>query len=144
MSGRILELVSRVHLSWKRRVARNLAPYGLNPKQAFVLRRLREAGGLAPSAIAELLFADRPTVTSMLGTLERAGWVTRRGDPGDGRRVVIEISASGLAKLASVPEALWRSGRTAFDPEGCLDEVERGTLMRLLEKLAAGLEEDEC
>lgn len=141
MSGRILELISRVHLSHKRRVARELAPYAINPKQVFLLRKLKETGGLAPSAIAELLFADRPTVTSMLGTLERAGWVTRRGDPGDGRRVVIEASAAGVAKLASVPEGLWRTGRTAFDPEVWLDAEERRDLRRLLEKLADALEE---
>jgi DNA-binding MarR family transcriptional regulator len=136
MSG-VMELVSRAHLQWKRRVARDLLPFGVNPKQIYLLRKLAEAGSLAPSRIAELLFADRPSVTSMLRTLERAGWVTRRRDPADGKRVIVEISARGRAKLASVPERLWRSGKTRFDPEAGLSAAERARLARLLEKLNA-------
>ena len=141
MSGAILELVSRIHLGWKRRVARDLRPHAVSPKQLFLLRKLRSSGGLAPSAIADLLFADRPTVTSMLATLERAGWIHRDPDPEDGRRGIIRISARGTEKLASVPERLWRSGRTSFDPEACLTPAERTELTRLLTKLAANLDE---
>ncbi len=141
MSGRVMELVSRAHLQWKRRVARGLLPFGLNPKQIYVLRQLRESGGLAPSEIADLVFADRPTATSMLNTLEHARWVTRRRDPANGKRVIVEITAQGESKLASVPERLWRSGRTTFDPEAGLTAVEQAQLVRLLEKLNAWLAE---
>lgn len=140
MSGRILELVSRIHLGWKRRITRDLAPFGVNPKQMFLLRKLAAGAGLGPSEIAELLFADRPTVTSMLSTLARAGWIHRGQDPADGRRAIVRISPAGQRKLAEVPERLWRSGRTDFDPEACLDPEEQVELRRLLEKVAAGLE----
>jgi DNA-binding MarR family transcriptional regulator len=141
MSEPILELVSRAHLAWKRRVARDLAPFGVNPKQIFLLRKLAASGGLSPSDIANLLYADRPTATSMLGTLDRAGWITRSKHPVDGRRMVIEITPKGRKKLASVPEHLWRTGRTRFKPEGCLDASERAGLSRLLTKLVGWLEE---
>ena len=130
-----MELISRAHLTWKRQVARELAPHGLNPKQIFVLRKLVETGGLAPSEIASLTFADRPTATSMIGTLERAGFLKRRRDPENAKWVIVEISALGRKKLDSVPQNLWRSGRTAFDPEGCFTREERAELLRLLEKL---------
>ena len=135
MREHILELVSLIHLNWKRRVARDLAPHGVNPKQIFLLRKLKEAEGLAPSEIAILLHADRPSVTSMLGTLEHEEWITRRRDPANGKRVIVELSAAGREKLTSVPERLWRSGKTKFDPEACLDEEERADLTRLLKKL---------
>ncbi len=134
-----MELVSRAHLQWKRRVARDLLPFGIAPKQIYVLRKLAEAGGLAPSAIAELLFADRPTATSFVNTLERAGWVSRRRDPEDGRQVIVEITRQGRKKLGATPEHLWRSGRTEFDPEAALTRAERAELVRLLEKLNAAL-----
>ncbi len=137
--GRVLELVSRAHLQWKRHVTRNLLPYGIGPKQIYVLRKLGE-GELAPSRIAELLFADRPTVTSMLRTLERAGWIARRRDPGNGTRVLVTLTARGRAKLGSVPERLWRTGRTRPDPEACLSVRERFRLLRTLTKLNAWLE----
>ena len=136
-----MELVSRAHLTWKRRVARDLAPHGLNPKQIFVLRKLQESGGLAPSEIAELTFADRPTATSMIGTLERAGFVARRRDPENAKWVIVELTVQGREKLDSVPPQLWRSGRTAFDPEGCFTPEERRELKRLLETLNRWLQD---
>ncbi|BDU78135.1 MarR family winged helix-turn-helix transcriptional regulator [Mesoterricola sediminis] len=139
MSGRILELVARIHLDWKRQVARALAPHGISPKQIFLLRRLKEAGGLAPSAIADLLHADRPSVTSLLDTLQRAGWIRRGRDPENGKRVIVSLTPEGADKLASVPEVLWRSGRTAFDPEACLEPSEQKELLRLLDKLQRAL-----
>ena len=135
-----MELVSRAHLQWKRRVARDLVPYGVNPKQIYLLRKLQDSGPMRPSDIAELIFSDRPSVTSMLGTLERAGWITRRRGPADGRQVVVEVTVRGLRILASVPEHLWRTGRTSFDPEAGLSAEERAMLVRLLEKLNRWLE----
>ncbi len=133
-----MDLVGRLHLTWRRRIARDLAPFGIAPKQIYVLRKLTEAS-LTPSEIAELLFADRPTVSSMLATLERARWVARRRDKDDGKRVIVEITAAGRSKLAAVPESLWRSGKTRFDPEAELSRAERSELVRLLEKLDASL-----
>ncbi len=141
MNGHIMELVSKIHLDWKRQVARGLAPFGVNPKQIFLLRKLKEAGVLAPSGIATLLHADRPSVTSMLDTLEREGWISRRRDPVNGKQSLVELSAAGREKLASVPERLWRSGRTRFDPEACLNPEERVELERLLERLHAWIAE---
>lgn len=47
----------------------------------------------------------------------------------------MSLSEAGREKLASVPEALWRSGRTRFDPEACLGREDRAELERLLDKL---------
>lgn len=140
MSGRVLELVSRAHLAWKRRVARNLVPYGVSPKHAYVLRQLQAQDGLSPSRIAELVYADRPTATSLVDTLERNGWVTRARNPDNRREVQVRITPAGRKKLASVPEELWRSGKTRFDPEAGLTPAERTELIRLLEKLQAWIE----
>jgi DNA-binding MarR family transcriptional regulator len=141
MSEQAIDRIGRIHLTWKRHVAHNLMPHGITPKQIFVLRELRARRVLTPSEIASMLYADRPTVTSMLATLERERWIKRRRDPDNGKRVLVEISPAGLAKLESVPEALWRSGRTRFDPEAALTPTERSTLHRLLDKLEHALAE---
>lgn len=143
MSGKLMELISRAHLTWKRRVTRDLAPHGLNPKQIFVLRKLQESGGLAPSEIAELTFADRPSATSMINTLERANYVRRQRDPDNARWVRVELTPTGRRKLESVPLQLWRSGRTIFDPEACFSPEERQELVRLLDKLNRWLQQAE-
>jgi DNA-binding MarR family transcriptional regulator len=141
MSGRLLELISVIHLDWKRWVARGLAPHGVSPKQVFVLRKVKETAGLTPSEIATLLHGDRPSATSMLATLAREGWITRRRDPANGKRVLVELSAAGLEKLTSVPERLWRSGKTHFDPEASLTPREQAELARLLRKLHGSIAE---
>jgi MarR family transcriptional regulator, lower aerobic nicotinate degradation pathway regulator len=135
MNDQPLELISKIHLDWKRRVARALAPHGITPKQIFLLRNLKETGTLAPSEVAVLIHGDRPSTTSMLGTLERAGWICRHRDPSDGKRVMITITEAGTEKLASVPERLWRSGKMPSDPESCLEYDEREELTRLLRKM---------
>jgi len=136
----LMDLVGRAHLTWKRHVARNLTAHGITPKQIFVLRQLSARPTLTPSEVAELLFADRPTATVMLRTLEREGWITRRRDPKNGKRVLLALTPAGAAKLESVPERLWRSGRTQLDPEAGLSTSERAELARLLTKLTAHLE----
>jgi DNA-binding MarR family transcriptional regulator len=135
METSIMELIARAHLTWKRRIARDLAPFGTNPKQLFVLRKLRETGGCLPSRIAELIYADRPTASSMIGTLERAGWARRRRDPANGKQVLVEITPKGRKQLQAVPENLWRTGKTRCNPEACLTAAERDELIRLLSKL---------
>lgn len=144
MNGRAMELVSRTHLAWKRRVARSLLPFGLSPKHAYLLRQLAaDAGGLSPSRVAELVYADRPSATSLLDTLERNGWIRRQRNPHNRREVRVRITPAGHRKLASVPEELWRSGKTRFDPEACLTPNERAELIRLLTTLNAWIESAE-
>ncbi len=135
MATALVDQIGRIHLTWKRRIAQDLAPYEITPKQIYVLRELRARRSLTPSEIADMLYADRPTTTSMLSTLERAGWITRRRDPDNGKRVIVEISPAGVRKLESVPERLWRSGRMALEPEHALTAAEQRTLRRLLDKL---------
>lgn len=134
-----MDRIGRIHLTWKRHVAQNLAPYEITPKQIYLLRELRAHRSLTPSAIADMLYADRPTTTSMLSTLERAGWITRRRDPENGKRVIVELARAGVRKLASVPERLWRSGRMELEPEDALNPTEQRTLSRLLDKLEGAL-----
>lgn len=135
MKGQTLELISKIHLDWKRRVARALAPHGITPKQIFLLRNLKESEKLTPSEVAVLIHGDRPSTTSMLDTLERSGWICRQRDPANGKRIIITMTDAGMEKVASVPERLWRSGKVPSDPESCLERGEREELTRLLQKM---------
>jgi DNA-binding MarR family transcriptional regulator len=138
--GAVMERVSRLHLGWKRWVQRELQPYGVSPKQLYVLRRLAERGSLLPSEIAALVHADRPTVSSMLRTMERAGWVATKPAPDDGRKRAIVLRAAGRELLARVPPERYRSGATRIDPEACLDAHERRALHELLGRMLSSLE----
>jgi DNA-binding MarR family transcriptional regulator len=67
-------------------------------------RRARTVGELG-----ERLGLDSGTLTPLLKRLAAMGYVTRTRDPEDERRVLVNLTAEGLAlrdRLASVPEAL--------------------------------------
>jgi DNA-binding MarR family transcriptional regulator len=72
---------------------------GIPLGQITVLGRLERGG---PTGISALATAERVRPQSMASTvaaLEAAGLVTRRADPGDGRRALIELTAPGREAL---------------------------------------------
>ena len=138
--GAILARISRIHLGWKRYVQRELAPHGINPKQLHVLRKIAEQDFLLPSDVARMVHADRPTVSALLRTMERAGWVRTEPDPDDGRRRRIVLQRAGRALLRSIPDRCWRHGSTAIDPESCLTASERRRLHVLLGRMCSVLD----
>jgi DNA-binding MarR family transcriptional regulator len=137
--GAILARISRIHLGWKRHVQRGLAPYGVNAKQFHVLRKLAERGSLLPSEVATMLHADRPTVSALLRTMERANWIRIATDPEDRRRRRIVLHRAGRGLLQRIPEGCWRQGHTAVDPEACLTDAERRQLHALLGRMCGTL-----
>jgi len=138
--GAVLARVSRLHLDWKRYVQRRLQPYGVTPKQLYVLRQLAERGPLLPSEVARMVHADRPSVSSMCRTMERAGWIATEPSDEDGRRRHIVLRSAGRELLRRVPADRWRSGATPIDPEACLSDAERRQLHALLGRMCQTLE----
>ncbi len=54
------------------------------------------------SALASKLEVSLPTMSSSISTLADRGWVARRRDPDDRRRVLIEITPEGCAVLERI------------------------------------------
>ncbi|MEU6246143.1 MarR family transcriptional regulator [Glycomyces sp. NPDC047010] len=73
---------------------------GLTYPQFLVLMLLWEADGRTVGDIAEELQLDSGTVSPLLKRLEAAGFVERRRESGDERRVTVHLTASG-AELES-------------------------------------------
>jgi DNA-binding MarR family transcriptional regulator len=83
------------------RLVRRLRAEGGQPPvgQLSVLGRLDREG---PASTSDLAAAERMRPQSMAQTvreLETAGLVSRRPDPGDGRRALVELTADGLQRL---------------------------------------------
>lgn len=69
--------------------------------QGTVLGRLDREGS---QSVSDLAAAERVRPQSMaqtVGDLERAGFVERRPDPGDGRRALVSLTEAGQAELAA-------------------------------------------
>ena len=72
----------------------------LSLAQLTVLGRLDRDGLTGVSAIAAAERVRPQSVASTVAALEEAGLISRRPDPGDGRRVVIELTPAGRQALA--------------------------------------------
>lgn len=86
-----------------------LAELGLTYPQYLVMLVLWEASPKSVGSLGEALYLDSGTLTPLLKRLEAAGLVTRRRDPADERRVLVDLTEAGRAlraKAESVPETL--------------------------------------
>jgi len=110
LDGGILGLIAQCHLTWKRYLQRRLVKHGVTLKQLYVLSRLAENASLFPAEIAELIYSDRPTASSIIRNLEKKGWVSRSIDPNNARRTLIAISGDGRSKISSIKGANVFSG----------------------------------
>jgi DNA-binding MarR family transcriptional regulator len=94
-------------------------------------------GHASPSALAADLGISGAGMTGRLDTLEKAGWIQRRADPDDRRRVGVEITRSGAE--------IWRRamdlrGQAEDEVVQVLSPRERATLARLLKKMTLEIE----
>jgi DNA-binding MarR family transcriptional regulator len=122
------------------RVIRRLrAEPGPAMPQLAVLGRLDRRG---PASVSDLAAAERMRPQSMAQTvrdLETAGLVTRRADPDDGRRALVELTGAGTHALSR--SRAHREGWLAETLERDFDQHDRELLrdaVALLERIADG------
>jgi DNA-binding MarR family transcriptional regulator len=97
-------------------IGRLLRPLHVSAAGGLVLGVLRDHGSMTPSELGERLIVTRATVTGLLDSLERRGFVRRSANPADRRSLVVEITPAGLAvtqELRSIvhrQEKAWMAG----------------------------------
>lgn len=108
-----------------------LLPTGLKPRHLVALMLLDGQGAVTQQHLAEALSLDPSNVVGLLNELESSALVSRRRDPADRRRHIVEITADGkvcmLAAQCCIASAEDRLLR-ALSPQ------ERKTLHTLLVK----------
>lgn len=108
----------------------------LSPRFAQVLGQLDRRGPLSQGDLAELQAVRQQSMSATLGELVEAGYVKRRPDPADGRRVVFALDAKGRRRLAG--ERRRRVAALAEKVSTRLTDAEREALAKavpLLERL---------
>src|SRR5512142_2464870 len=81
------------------RIGRLLRPLNVSAAGGLVLGILRDRGQMSPSELGDRLIVTRATVTGLLDSLERRGFVRRTPNPADRRGLLVEITEDGLAVL---------------------------------------------
>jgi DNA-binding MarR family transcriptional regulator len=121
----------------RRRLRKTYDTNALTPSQLSLLSRLDKEGDASVSELAAAERVRHQSVAASVAVLEERGLVTRRPDPGDGRRQLISVAADGRAFLADSRRAgeewLTRVMEERFT------EAERRTVieaMALLDRLA--------
>ncbi len=87
-----------------------------------------------PADLAESAGVTRATITGLVDTLERDGYVTRENDSDDRRMTLIHLTQKGHATLEEILPGHFKQMATLMAP---LSEHERKTLVRLLNKIVA-------
>jgi DNA-binding MarR family transcriptional regulator len=79
-----------------KRIADLVQPFDLTPSSGLVLGILADFGApLPPNKIAERLIISRASVTSLIDSLERRGYVRRLPHSTDRRMLLIELTDTG-------------------------------------------------
>jgi DNA-binding MarR family transcriptional regulator len=102
---------------------------GMHLRLLMALSFVRDHDGVPQQELAEALCMDANNVVLVLNELEELGYVTRRRDPEDRRRHLVELTPSGGRALAAAERA--QEGIEADVLRG-LDPGERAILRELL------------
>ena len=83
-----------------------LEPFGIRPRHVAALIELRDRGELTQQSLCGQLHLDPTNLVAILNELEQRGYATRRRDPEDRRRHLVEVSKKGIAVLEKVSEVM--------------------------------------
>jgi DNA-binding MarR family transcriptional regulator len=96
---------------------------GISPAGLGVVRLLAARDGLKSSEVAARGWSTPGTVTSVVDTLVRDGYVERRRDPGDRRVVRLYLTEQGRQKVAESVSLIGPKWNGAFDYVDPADEA---------------------
>ncbi len=122
-----------------KRIADLVQPFDLTPSSGLVLGILADAGApLPPHQIAERLIISRASMTSLLDSLERRGYVRRLPHGTDRRMLLIELTDAGRQVAHEFRLLVHRHQKAWL---AVLTEQEQVQLMDALHRLQAALTE---
>jgi MarR family transcriptional regulator, organic hydroperoxide resistance regulator len=95
----MLEIMWQMDHAMQARSKRMQKTMGVTGPQRVVLRKLDADGTLSAAELASALHLHPSTLTGIVQRLEASGYVSRRKDAADSRRVLLSLTAEGK-KLA--------------------------------------------
>jgi DNA-binding MarR family transcriptional regulator len=124
----------------RRQLRQTQADGELSVPETAALARLDRGGPATASALARQEQISPQSMGATLGALEARGLIERRGDPADGRRIVLSVTDAGLQVLRNRRSA--RTEQLARALSAGFTRAERRQLMAaapLIERLAQNL-----
>src|SRR6202451_1129974 len=125
----LLPLLDHLARVGRRAAEASMSPGGLRPRHLIALKLLSEHGPTSQHGLADALRLDPSNVVGLLNELEERGLITRRRDPADRRRHIVEVSATGADELTQTYAQLGLVEDELFKTLTC---EQRSTLHELL------------
>lgn len=119
------------------RIGRLLRPLNVSAAGGLVLGILRDRGRMSPSELGDRLIVTRATVTGLLDSLERRGFVRRTPNPADRRSLLVEITPAGLDVLQELRTLVHRNEK---DWMSVLSDAELRGYIELLHRIQDSVE----
>jgi MarR family transcriptional regulator, temperature-dependent positive regulator of motility len=112
---------------------------GMRLKGYVALCYLRDRGAATQQQLGEKMMVDPNNLVLLLNELEDAGYLTRRRDPDDRRRHIVELTDAGRGAIERAEQ-----GMESVEEEilAALSAKERATLRELLNKALEGAPAD--
>ncbi|MFS8979069.1 MarR family transcriptional regulator [Cupriavidus necator] len=105
---RIPYLIGRTDRVVSRRLSEALAPLGLTVPLFTAMSVLHARGSLSNAQLAERSLMSPQSANEIVKTMQAKGWVVREPDPTHGRIVMLSLTDSARALLASCDETVKR------------------------------------
>jgi DNA-binding MarR family transcriptional regulator len=110
----------------------------LSQHERQLLHHIPARGGVGLTWLARHLLLPKSSASVLIKSLERRGFVTRRRNAADERRLLIGLTATGRKRVAD--DSVLEPDKLALALEG-VAETTRRALIRGMEELAARAEE---
>lgn len=107
-------------------------PAGTSWAAFRLMALLHSYGPMAPQDISHVLHVSASSVSAVVKTLERYGWVRRSRTSRDGRVVTVDLTPRGVEVVAELQR---RNNTREIEWAASLTHTERQTLIRLLRKI---------
>jgi DNA-binding MarR family transcriptional regulator len=126
-------LLRRAHQRATSIFAGNFSGLNLTPTQFAALAKIADNGEVSQNHLGRMTAMDPATMKGVVDRLVERKLVTRRPDPDDRRRAILELSEGGLALLQ---EAVPQGVQTTIETLDPLTRQERTAFIALLMKLS--------
>jgi DNA-binding MarR family transcriptional regulator len=132
-----LRRISQAIDVWSRQL---LQGYGLTSPQLATLREILAGKNVSPVALATALHLSQPTITGILGRLEKRGLIRRERSATDRRSVLAVATDQGRAVAANAPPLLRDRFRRELEK---LNGSERSEILVVLQHVAVMMQAPE-
>lgn len=126
----------RTHDSLENRLRHDFRDFKLTPPQFGILETLYHLGPLQQHELASKLLKSAGNITRILDTMQQAGLIERKPEPGDRRSFRIYPTKRGKSLIEKIFPQFAGKIRSIF---GCLSGEEQNQLNQLLRKLGTNI-----